>query len=233
MKKKLIYGIVGSGRVALHMARFFELEEIEYISWSRKQDSTDVSNKLSKCDIILVLISDKNIEGFIKENKGLKTKTLIHFSGALYSRKISGVHPLMTFGEQMYDLKTYRSIPFIYEEGFQFSKIFPKLRNKSYPIKPEKKGLYHALCVISGNFSVMLWQKVKQDFEEKLNLPWQSLLPYLEQTFKNIESDIDKSMTGPIVRDDTDTIKNNIRSLEEKEWKDLYIAFEKAYRRKT
>ena len=92
---------------------------------------------------------------------------------------------------------------------------------------------YHALCVLSGNFSVILWQKAKKDFEEKLNLPWQVLLPYLKQTFKNIETDIDKSLTGPLERGDTETILNNIKSLDEKEWKEVYRAFEKTYGRKN
>lgn len=231
MSKKLIYGIVGSGHVASHMAEYFKLEGIEYITWDRQSSSINAYDKLSKADIILILISDKNIKNFVKENKNLKHKTLIHFSGSFYSKQVLGVHPLMTFGKKLYNLKTYRSIPFIFDAGLDFAQLFPALKNLSYPIKPENKGLYHALCVLSGNFTIMLWLKAKNDFEKKLNLPWEILLPYLKQIFNNINTDIDNALTGPVKRNDEETILNDIKSLDEVEWKDVYRTFEKTFRR--
>ncbi len=231
MSKDLLYGIVGKGRVALHMARYFELENIRYINWNRGDDTVPVSTKLSNCNIILILISDKSIANFIEENPNLRTSQLIHFSGTLNIENIYGIHPLMTFGFSMYELSTYREIPFIVDNGVNFLEIFPKLKNKYYSIKPELKPLYHALCVLSGNFPIMLWQKAMKDFENKLGLSKNILIPYIKQTLKNIEDDYNNALTGPIQRDDELTIKSNIKALNDDEWKNLYRAFQMAYKK--
>jgi predicted short-subunit dehydrogenase-like oxidoreductase (DUF2520 family) len=213
------------------MARYFELENIRYINWNRNDDSASVSEKLFDCNVILILISDKSIASFIEENPSLKTKRLIHFSGSLNIGSIYGIHPLMTFGLNMYELSTYREIPFIVDNGVSFLEIFPKFKNKYYSIKPELKPLYHSLCVISGNFPTMLWQKTMRDFENKLGLSKNILIPYIKQILKNIENNYDNALTGPIQRGDELTMKNNIKALDEDEWKNLYRAFQMVYKK--
>ncbi len=217
--------------MAKHMAAYFAFEAIAPVQWSRKSDKGSPVDKLKDCSIILLLISDDAIEPFVKQYPELTKKRLIHFSGSLYSQQVWGMHPLMTFAKQLYSLAAYRQIPFIVEDRVNFKDIFPNLSNRSYPLRSDMKGLYHALCVMSGTFSVVLWQKIRKMFERDLQIPWEVLIPYLTRTFQNISVDPEHALTGPLVRDDHETMKRNIEALPEAEWKRLYSAFIEAYRR--
>lgn len=110
---------------------------------------------------ILVLIKDDEIEKFISEKKSgiLQDKIFVHFSGLLSIPDAESVHPLITFGENLYDPVTYSKITFITEAGRKsFRELFPELSNPSFQIPAEHKALYHAYCVMSGNFTTILWK---------------------------------------------------------------------------
>jgi len=231
MKENLLYGIVGNGQVARHIKRYFDLEGLKYLSWDRKRDISSPSKKFSQCDVILILINDESIISFVQDNKELNKKRLVHFSGSIYSKEVSGFHPLMTFNKEKYDLQHYRDFSFVIDEGLNFNDFFPQLKNKHYHIKPENKVLYHSLCVLSGNFPIMLWQKTIKDFKEKIGLNPEIIEPYLKQVLENFIKSPNSSLTGPIIRNEKKTIKKNIDALKEKEWQNIYKAFYKAYLR--
>lgn len=228
---KTTYGIIGDGRMASHMIRYLCGENIPWIRWSRKHDSLPPQEKLAQVKRVLLLISDDAILPFYKDNPWLKEKECVHFSGALHTDEIPGMHPLMTFTEELYSLETYREIPFICEERLSFQKFFPDLQNRTFHINARDKGLYHALCVLGGNFTVMLWQKVFKEFEERLNLPREVLTPYFRQIFTNTERDSQSALTGPVLRNDRTTIKKNIDALEDEAWKNIYRAFDRTLNR--
>ncbi len=228
--KKTIYGIVGDGLLATHLIHYFDLEEILYTRWSRKRDSLSPNEILHECNIILLAISDDSLKDFISNHFALEDKTLIHFSGTLSISGTISLHPLMTFSKRLYTLKEYRKIPFVGEKGnSSFKVIFPMLTNSYYEISSEKKTLYHALCVISGNFTTLLWQKTITDFESELGLPNEILTPYLENICQNLIIDPLNSLTGPIKRGDKKTINKNIKALKSPIWKKIYSLFNKAY----
>jgi predicted short-subunit dehydrogenase-like oxidoreductase (DUF2520 family) len=89
----------------------------------------------------------------------------------------------------------------------------------------KKKSLYHSLCVLSGNFTTMLWQKVFQDFQDKLKLEPELLLPYMEQTFENLNLNWVDALTGPLARKDDATIEKNIHALEGDLYQNVYRSF--------
>jgi len=226
------YGIIGNGSVASHFAKYLELLEIPFIIWSRKNDSIPPDKKLKDCRTIIILISDDSIDSFINSNPSLSKKTLIHFSGSLITSKAIGFHPLMTFSKDLYTLEEYKTIPFIgSKEKGEFTKYFPELKNRYYVINESQKPLYHALCVLSGNLTTLLWQKTVSDFESKLDLPSEVLEPYLTQVFKNIKSNPQKALTGPIKRGDKKTMKSNKRALKSKTWSSIYRLFNRAYQK--
>lgn len=220
-----IYGIVGNGAMAKHFSNYLDLEGISHTRWKRGESL----DKLRECKTILLLISDDSIEEFLKENLSIRSKTLIHFSGALSIKGVLGFHPLMTFGNNLYTLEEYRNIPFIgSEKTNQFYNIFPNLKNAYYKIDKNLKGYYHALCVISGNFSSILWSKVFKSFKEDLALPEEVLFPYLQKTFNNILENPKNSLTGPIKRQDKITMNKNRRKLNSL-WNKIYKLFNKVY----
>lgn len=213
--------------MATHFCNYLKLEGCSHTQWSRR--SNNPLSILDDCRTLVILIKDSAIEEFIAANPQLKSKKLIHFSGALEIEHIEGFHPLMTFSKELYTLEEYREIPFIgtTQESY-FRDSLPFLKNPYYKINRENKALYHSLCVIGGNFSSILWQKVFMDFQKRLNLPKEVLYPYLERVIKNITESSENSLTGPIKRDDRRTIQKNIQSLSNP-WRKIYKLFRKAY----
>ena len=179
------YGIVGDGRVARHMAHYFDLAGLPYASWSRREEraaSGTVGTSLASCDVVLVLISDAAIEPFIEAHDDLRDKTLVHFSGSLVTPHARGMHPLSSFATDLYDLGTYQAIPFVCDEGAPgFVDVFPDLPNPHYTLAAELKPLYHSMAVLAGNFTTVLWHKLFDTFEERLQMPNEVAKPYLER----------------------------------------------------
>ncbi len=219
-----IYGLVGRGRAARHMARYLELEGQNVRGWHRGSP-TPPAEALSGAEIILLAISDSALEPFIADNPGIADRPLVHFSGSLTIAGAHGLHPLMTFGPEAYDLDTYRSIPFVEESGSRgFRELFPHLVNPVWTIDPELKPLYHALCVLAGNFTTVLWLKAMDDFEDRLGLPREMLRPFLERTAANTLANGRAAMTGSLARSEAGTIERDLRGLTGDPYHQVYTA---------
>ena len=136
----------------------------------------------------------------------------------------------MTFGENLYDMHTYQSMPFMTTLGRKcFKELFPEFVNPSQTISANKKTLYHAWASMAGNFSSMLWEQYFLRLEKEFNMDRHLAAPYLNQTFKNIQYS-HTPMTGPLVRGDNQTIDAHLKSLEEDTFKNVYAAFTGAFR---
>ncbi len=219
------YGIVGDGKMASHMRAYFDALGVRYSHWARSH-GTSPSSSLRDCSIVLLLISDSAIEPFIRANSFLLGKTLVHFSGSLVTAFAAGAHPLMSFGPELLTLDRYRGIPFIYEQGrINFKACFPFFSNPAYPIAPHHKPYYHALCVLSGNFTVVLWRKLFKELTEKMGIPSEAALPFLRQVARNLEADPKTALTGPFQRRDAGTIRRNLSSLSGDPFEPVYRAF--------
>jgi predicted short-subunit dehydrogenase-like oxidoreductase (DUF2520 family) len=135
----------------------------------------------------------------------------------------------MTFGPELYDLDTYRSIPFICERGgVSFHRVFPTLVNPVHAISPADKPLYHALCVLSGNFTTVLWAKAMRDFENRLGLPRKSLAPFLERTAENTLAAGGTALTGSLARGERGTIERDLAALDGDAFAGVYRAVARA-----
>jgi len=226
------YGIVGDGRMARHMKHYLELLGAPVRQWSRKistECGSKAEDRLGDCDVILILISDGAIDSFVENHHFLKSKKVLHFSGSLISPNCSGFHPLMTFGPELYDLTSYQNIAFICETpGPVFSDIFPILSNPNYSIHRDLKPFYHSLCVLAGNFTVMLWQKLFSELPATLEIPASAGLPYLHRVVENLKANPQAALTGPIQRGDVKTISANLKSLEGDPFQKVYQAFVQA-----
>ena len=223
------YGIVGRGRVATHIARYLQLESQDFCTWHR-DNSAAPEEALGTATTLLLAISDDALEPFLQANPGLGDKTLVHFSGCKTLQGVTGLHPLTTFGPEPYDLDTYRAIPFVTEMGAAgFSDIFPALENPSWSIPADQKPLYHALCVMAGNFPTLLWAKTIADFENRLGLPREILGPYLRQTLNNTLGSGSTALTGPLARGDRETARRNLAALDDERFADIYRAFARGH----
>jgi predicted short-subunit dehydrogenase-like oxidoreductase (DUF2520 family) len=220
-----LYGIVGRGRVATHMARYLQLETLPFTVWHRGL-ADPPEQSLAAARVVLLAIADDALDPFLAAHPRLLERTVVHFSGSRVIDGVPGLHPLMTFGPEPYDRATYRSIPFIVERGAPgFDEVFPALSNPWRTIDPALKPLYHALCVMAGNCPTLLWQKVFVDFEARLGLPADLLAPYLRRTLENTLGDRAGALTGPLARGDRATVERNLEALGGDPWAGVYRAF--------
>lgn len=231
MKQVPTYAILGNGRMARHFAHYFTLLKIPFLQWARNTHShTQLPNTLSQASHILLLISDHAIEPFIEAYPLLKTKILIHFSGSLITPFAFGTHPLMTFSQELYSLETYQNIPFICDQtASPFPELFPNLPNPHYTLPSDVKPRYHALCVMSNNFTTLLWQKFYQELDQTLNMPMNTIHPYLDQTLHNLKNNPSSALTGPLARKDQSAININLKALENDPFQNVYKAFLETY----
>lgn len=229
------YCIIGGGRLARHFSHYFRLRGIPHSQWQRKTADKPCADKAllkqvtADASHILLLISDQAIMDFIAENDFLTDKILIHCSGAHSYPSIAGVHPLMTFGEELYDLVTYEAIPLVCEGStradFQFDQLFPQLNNPIHIIPAGQKALYHAYCVCAGNFSQLLWQLSAEGLQARLGLPAEVLEPYLQKNLENFFNQGSAALTGPLARGDQKTIDANLAALENQPLAAIYRQF--------
>ena len=222
------YLLIGSGKVARHFCYYFSLLNLPYKTWTRRNNSLKELPELIKDSTnILILLRDDVITSFVFSNKMLwKNKYVIHFSGSLIIADCFSAHPLASFTDNLYDLAIYKNIPFILgEDAPDFNKLLPGLPNKSFRIPNKLRPLYHALCVLSGNFTVLLWQKFFIELEEKFNLPKEIAMPYLQNITNNLQDFPESALSGPLARNDKKTIAANLQALEGDPYQEIYKAF--------
>ncbi len=217
------YTIIGDGKVARHFAYYFNAKGVRFNRWHRRQ-SIELKSLVEHSSCVLLLISDDAIIPLVNHYTFLKSKTLVHFSGVLSHKQVKGCHPLMTFGQHHYDLKTYESMPFVCDEKVNFKTLFPQLTNPSYSISACHKAFYHAMCVMAGNFTQVLMRETSQQLQE-YQLPKDILFPYLLQNTLNFIKDPQKSITGPLQRGDFSTISKHLSVLQNNRLEGVYKSF--------
>lgn len=223
------YLIIGDGRMAEHFSHYLELLNIPFDSWNKKTAPELLQSRAETATHILILISDSQIEPFYQAHlKHLQNKTLLHFSGALEIPGLIGIHPLMTFGFDLYDLPTYKKIHFVTSSDKPINVLLPGLHNSCHMIAPDRKALYHGLCVFSGNFTTLLWQETFKEFQ-KMGLPNSALVPYLEQIVSNLKAHPESALTGPLARKDALTVSRHLQALQGHAGQKIYSAFVQTY----
>ena len=227
------YLIVGNGKLSKHFQHYFSLKNISYKVWTRSSGEAFQSIGQSPNNV-LVLINDDEIQNFLDKNcKKLSDDIIwIHCSGMLSTNLAESAHPLMTFTDELYTLEKSEAITFITERGRKsFSELFPQLKNPSYQIESSEKTLYHAFCVLSGNFTTMIWQFFF-DYLKSKNIPESAAYLYLTTITDNLKNN-SAPLTGPIQRNDKNTIQKHLESLNDHPVKNIYISFLEAYDKMT
>lgn len=223
------YLLVGDGRLSRHLRHYFDLEGIRWRLWARAL-GTPLEGALDGVRAVLVLISDDAIEGFLAHHLVPDGPPWVHCSGSLVTPLATGVHPLMSFGDGLYEHDLYRRIPFVSDRGATpFAELFPRLENPHFEIDPAQRPLYHALCAMAGNFTTLLWQRAFAAFEGRLGLPRTALHPYLEQLASNLVRS-ESPLTGPLARGDRRTVELHLAALAGDPFHAVYSSFVAAHR---
>ncbi len=206
-------GIVGGGRLATHLGHYLRESGFAVRTWSRR-DGGDPGEGLGDAPVVLLLITDDAIEPFVRSHPGLRDRFLVHCSGSLVTPLAHGMHPLMTFGPDLYGLAVYWAVPFVCDAGGPlFRQVFPSLPNPSFFLAAERKPLYHALTDLAGNLTPVLWEKLFLTFERELGLPREAATLYLRRVMDVCEGPSPFPRTGPIARRDGRTVRRNLAAL--------------------
>jgi predicted short-subunit dehydrogenase-like oxidoreductase (DUF2520 family) len=208
------------------MAHYLSLANLDVRRWTRR-DGTDIDGALADARVVLLLISDGALPLFAEQHQEfLSGRVVVHCSGGMTVPGVTGMHPLCTFGPELYDRETYERIPFICDaDGARFDAVFPTLPNSNYPIPQAVKARYHAGAVLAGNASTALWLKFFAMLEE-LDIPREAAQTYLEQTCRNLVTVAPEAvLTGPVARRDAATVRANLAALSGDPFADVYRAF--------
>lgn len=232
MNNDLQYGVIGNGRLAAHLLHWFRSKGLRVLNWSRAVEGrvASVETHLASADVILLAIKDDAIDDFVITHPDLRTKPLVHCSGALVSRYAVGVHLLQTFGDVLMTPADYDGIPFIVEtDAVAILELFPGFPNPVARIQKSDKPYYHALCVLACSGTQMLWQKIQTGFES-CGLEPALAEPLLRRSAEAVLMDPGLTITGPFSRRDTETIKTHLSALEHDPYLSVYQAFEALHR---
>ena len=232
MNNKHHFLIIGNGRMAKHMLAYCHYLNLSANHWKRDDGTPTLNLFIKQASHIFLLINDNQINSFILEHRlnQQNKKMLIHFSGALTTPYSESAHPLMTFGPEIYDLKTYQSILFVCEQNrATFNDMLPGFPNKHVYIQSEKKAYYHCLGALANNFTTILWQNYFTELKTQFNIDHKDVLPIVEQTFKNIKQDYKTALTGPLKRGDKNTIQKHLIELHGTPFENIYKSFMELY----
>ncbi len=218
------YLIIGAGKLAKHLNHYLSLLGHHSLNWDRSQDPHLLKTKMTEATHVLLAISDSAIDSFYLKHLAGLDKTVVHFSGALNVPEVIAAHPLMTFGPELYDHGTYFRVHFVVTGATSLHEALPGLPNEFSLLAPEHKALYHALCVIGGNFPVILWRKMFSEME-RLGVPREAARVYLETILLNTMKNPQTALTGPLARKDKTTVLKNIEALENDPFQEVYFTF--------
>lgn len=205
------------------------------LSYTKGKCFQKSADAVKQADFILITTPDDTIASACEElslESGLKGKFVFHMSGAggldlLQSAKKAGasvasIHPLQSFSSIDQAIKnipgSYFGVTADKKALATAKKIVRGLGGIPVEISPDQKPLYHAAACLASNYLVTLMNTVESIYRsigigEKDAR--KAYLPLVYGSLKNIEkSGSVLSLTGPIARGDSGTIKKHLTAIQ-------------------
>ena len=236
--------LIGSGNVATKIGLFLFSNGYKIIQvWSRKITNAKVLSKkinsypinnlskIKKADLYIIAVKDDKIE-YVVNNIQNKINNVVHTSGStsinVFGNKFKnfGVfYPLQTFKKG--NTLNMKEVPICIEansENFQkkLMDFASNFSNNINLIDSHQRNIIHLAAVFSCNFTNHMFT-ISQKLLENSNIDFKILIPLIKQTILQIEKKHPSQLqTGPAVRKDLKTIKNHLKSISDKEVKEIY-----------
>ena len=224
-----------TGEKALNRARQYLGDSVSYTDSNMEVIGT--------CDIVAITTQDGVIRDVVKEihekTERLDGKLFFHTSGAHPSSILKpldekgailgSLHPLQTFPDIDSAIRVLPST-YIFIEGDERALRTLEALGKSIghavvPIDGKNKIYYHLCAVFVCNLLCSLLY-ASEEIMEKIDIPLEPFFPIINATLQNIEAKGPLlSLTGPIVRGDSETVEGHIDALKNmKHHKQIYKA---------
>jgi predicted short-subunit dehydrogenase-like oxidoreductase (DUF2520 family) len=231
----------GALAIALHDAGY-RVKEVVYrgdrkraeeVARKAKSRAVAVAEASFAGDAVWISVGDAVISGTakaIRSRAEWKGKYVFHSSGALSSEELEGlkkkgarvasVHPMMSFVRSA--TADFRGVPFALEGDAEAkrvaSEIVKALGGTSFELKKKDKPLYHALGAFSSPLLIAhlaAAEKVGRKLGFKPEETRRVIAPILKRTLGNyLEHGSAAAFSGPMMRGDVETIRQNLRALE-------------------
>jgi len=223
--------IIGSGRWAHHLEKSLALAGVTHTRWARKTHNEDqLVEQLETASHVWLAISDTSLGEWVPALPELGFRGLIlHSSGALEIPGAHSVHPLMSFGPHLYPDDFYPRYAFVTTSSLSHQELIPGLPNPLTHIPLDKKTFYHAMCVLGGNGSVLLWQKFLFEMRQ-MGISTESSTLYVQRVCENLLTQSSTALTGPLVRQDQITLQKDLEAMTGDPFQTVLAAMIVAYR---
>jgi predicted short-subunit dehydrogenase-like oxidoreductase (DUF2520 family) len=235
--------IIGTGNVAFHLGKRLQQQGIKINPIIGREPqktlwladilgttwTTDFTNINTTSDLYIIAVNDGAIEDVaIKLAPKLANAFVVHTSGTTtstvlkpYFAHFGTLWPLQTFS--LTSQPDFERIPIFinsshkgtpqYQSDF-LRKIAEKISPRVFDLSDEDKMTLHLAAVFVNNFTNHLF-KVGAEIVQKQQLPFDVLLPLIEETVNKIRHNAPDAMqTGPARRGDDETIDRHLEFLE-------------------
>lgn len=229
--------LIGAGNVATHLGHIFSENGIPVPQvFSRKKEKSkklaeklnaEYTNQLSSvfpnADVYILAVHDDAIKDVAEQliKNGLSKKLIVHTSGATPQTVFSSTgakrygtfYPLQTFSPG--SIPDFNDIPICVDANSKtdltaLQALAKKISPKVYQISDEERAVLHVAAVFANNFSNHLFHAAS-DILAKNNLPFELLLPLINETVNKLEKGTPSEMqTGPARRKDEETINKHL-----------------------
>lgn len=218
----------------------------EAAKFTKTKSFATIEAIVKKSDIIFITVPDGEILSVWNHIKNLpvKNKIICHCSGCLSSSVFDGIKELGAYGYSIHPFFPVRDKWHSYKElseatftieGASFcmeemKALMQKVTKNVQEITDENKELYHAAGVFSSNLAVALWNISKELLEScgfSEDLAEKTIGPlFLNNTENLCKHGSTNSLTGPVERADSETVKKHMESIP-KEFLDIYCLLSK------
>ncbi len=241
------YSVIGAGNLGANLIHALPEKEYElkyvykrsmYPRFVKKVEN-DLEKIVSESEVIFISVQESNIKDVVSEIsflENISNKIFYHTSNSLTSGEmeilregggmVASFSPLQTFPDFKENVDLFKGVYFLSEGDSGALKVADKIAGdiSAFNLRVDKKTkvYFHIGAVISSNFLNSLIRFSDLQIKKGGDFNYEILLPLVKQTLKNIEREgIDKALTGPASRGESEIIKKHLEHLDGKE-KELY-----------
>ena len=231
--------IVGTGNVAFHLGKRLSEQGVEinqiigrnaiktvWLADLLKTKSTTFGGKIDvSSDIFIMAVSDDAIEEVASDlSQIIGNQLVVHTSGSISStvlepffRNYGVFYPLQTFSID--SRPDFNNIPIFIHATPQYNldilrELGQNVSMRVFPLSDEDRLTLHVAAVFVNNFVNHLF-KIGSEIVSKNHLPFDILLPLIEETVHKIQQNAPADMqTGPAKRGDNVTVEKHLAFLQ-------------------